>query len=157
MSATATDTPVESEDAAPDDVSAEPDAETEQPPQGRQAGYRQRAQAAEARVAEIEAETAAQATKIEGLQKMLVDKAVEASGLKPAAVFAVAELGALLDENGLPDPEKIDAAVAAAKESLGVVGLLPGPTRQTGMRSGAGYSPPKRDSWADAFAPKDKN
>lgn len=121
---------------------------------GRAGQYRQRAQAAEGRVTELEAQSADHVATIERLQRLHVEQAVAATGVKPAAVFAVAELADLLDDTGLPDADKVTAAVEAAREQLGVARVVAPPSRQFGMRSGAGTPPPKRDGWADAFAPR---
>lgn len=117
---------------------------------GRAARYRERAQAAEARITEFEQQTAAQAATIERLQRMHVEHAITATGVKPAAVFAVAELASLLDDTGLPDAEKITAAVATARDQLGLQPRPVAPPRQQGMRSGASAPQPKRSGW-DGF------
>lgn len=101
---------------------------------------------------ELEAQSADHVATIERLQRLHVEQAVAATGVKPAAVFAVAELADLLDDTGLPDADKVTAAVEAAREQLGVGRAAP-PSRQFGMRSGAGTPPPKRDGWVGAFAP----
>lgn len=151
--AAGTDTPGEAENGAEDENGSSGDDSAE--PRGRAAQYRKRAQDAEARVAEVEAEAAEHVATIGRLQKLHVEQMAAAAGVKPAAVFAVAELAALLAEDGLPDPEKIAAAIDTAQEQLGVARYQPPIQRQLGMRSGAGVPQPKRDGWAGAFAPRD--
>ncbi|OBI46978.1 hypothetical protein [Mycobacterium colombiense] len=168
MSDTATDTTdatidagaAEADAAADDNTEAEteaqdaPEADTDDgKPNGREARYRKRAQEAEATIAARDAAIAEQAATIERLQRGQLETAITAAGVKPAAVFAVAELKDLLTEDGMPDEAKITAAVKAARDQLGIT--RPTLHRQTGMRSGAGYSPPKKDGWVDAFRRKD--
>lgn len=126
-------------------------------PKGRAAGYRKRAQYAEARAAQLEEQITGHTATIERLQRRMVDQAVEAAGLKPAAVHAVATLESLLAEDGTPDHGKIAAAITAARDTLGAT-AGPGPVqRQRGMVSGAAGYPagPKPNGWAGAFAPRD--
>lgn len=149
---TGTDTPEEGEYGS----QPENDGTGEVEPKGRAAGYRKRAQDAEAKVAEVEAHSAELTATIEQLQRLHVENAVTAAGVKPGAVFAVAELADLLDEAGLPDAAKIEAAIDAAREQLGVRRHEHPLQRQLGMRSGAsGHPQPKKDGWAAAFARRD--
>lgn len=150
-----TDTPEVAENGAEGENDGGGDDSAE--PRGRAARYRDRAQAAEAKVAEVEAQSAELAATIERLQRLHVETAVAAAGVKPGAVFAVSELADLLDEDGLPDAAKIDAAIDAAREQLGVRRREQPMHRQLGMRSGAaGHPQPKRDGWAAAFARRDE-
>ncbi|CAM3209638.1 hypothetical protein MYCO108962_06615 [Mycobacterium colombiense] len=143
------DTPEERENGIPAD-----DGEQDSRPRGRAAVYRERAQAAEARASELEQQIAGHAATIERLQRLHVDAAIERAGVKPAAVHAITDLAGLLGDDGLPDPAKITEAVNTAKETLGI--QRPTVNRQMGMRSGAGVSPPRKDNWAAAFAPRDE-
>lgn len=152
--ATGTDTPGEAENGSQpeSDPSGDDDAE----PRGRAAQYRKRAQDAEAKVAEVEAHSAELAATIERLQRIHVEQAIAETGLKPAAVYAVAQLGDLVGDDGLPDQSKLEAAVKAAKEQLGAAPPPPLLRREMGMRSGAaGHPQPKKDGWAAAFARRD--
>lgn len=149
-----TDTPGEAENGAQGENDGSGDDSAE--PRGRAAGYRKRAQDAEAKVAEVEAQSAELTATIERLQRLHVENAVTAAGVKPGAVFAVAELADLLDEAGLPDAAKIEAAIDAARDQLGVRRHEHPLQRQLGMRSGAaGHPQPKKDGWAAAFARRD--
>ncbi|BBY36322.1 hypothetical protein MMAN_04560 [Mycobacterium mantenii] len=102
---------------------------------------------------DTEAERDALATRLEAMQRASIDNHVTSLGLKPAAVWAVgANLADLLDENGMPDVKKVEAAAAAAQETLGVT--IYKPPRQ-GLQSGAMSHQPKRDKWVEAFGPRD--
>ncbi|CPR12432.1 hypothetical protein BN971_03731 [Mycobacterium bohemicum DSM 44277] len=117
-------------------------------PGRREARYRKRAQ-------EAEAQRDALSATVERLQRRQVEQVITAAGLKPAAVFAVAELKDLLAEDGTPDPSKLDAAVRTARDQLGIT--RPIVQRQMGMRSGAsGHPQPKRNGWTKAFSPRDE-
>ncbi|BBZ38574.1 hypothetical protein [Mycobacterium conspicuum] len=131
--------------------------EQEGEPKGRAANYRKRAQDAEAKVAEVEAQSAELTATVERLQRLHVEQVVTATGLKPAAVFAVAELADLLDEQGLPDHDKITAAITAAQEQLGAARRPEAVRRERQLLSGAGAPPtgPKPNAWAGAFGPRD--
>ncbi|ORV90668.1 hypothetical protein AWC11_12045 [Mycobacterium interjectum] len=122
-------------------------------PSGRSAKYRERAQAAETRAAELEQQITDYTATIERLQRLHVDQAITAAGVKPAAVHAVTDLADLLGDDGLPDSAKIAAAVKTARDRLGI--QPPTFSRQTGMRSGAGAPQPKKDGFAAAFAPRE--
>jgi hypothetical protein len=121
---------------------------------GRSGQYRRRAQEAEARVAEVEAQSTEHVATIERLQRLHVEQAITTAGIKPAAVFAVAALADLLGDDGLPDADKVTAAVATAREQLGIERHAT--VRQLGMRSGAGAPPPKRDGYVAAFGPRNE-
>lgn len=114
---------------------------------GREARYRKQVQ-------KVKAERDALSATVERLQRRQAEQVITARGLKPAAVFAVAELKDLIADDGTLDESKLDAAVQTARDRLGI----PRPTvqRQTGMRSGAsGHPQPKRDGWSSAFSPRD--
>jgi len=104
---------------------------------------------------DAEQQIAGQTATIERLQRLHVDAAITAAGVKPAAVYAVTGLGDLLGDDGLPDLGRIKAAVETARAELGIE--KPNPFREhrrNGLQSGAGVSPPARDGWAAAFSPK---
>ncbi|EKF25254.1 hypothetical protein C731_0781 [Mycolicibacterium hassiacum DSM 44199] len=111
------------------------------------ASLRERAKTAEATVAH--------------LQRQAADKAIRAAGLKPAAVWAVAELGDVLDEQGGVDDEKLAEAVRRACTELGVQPPKPKPTPRPGvgaLRSGTGgpHSDGRPSGFAAAFAPQNR-
>ncbi|MBI2696153.1 hypothetical protein [Mycobacterium nebraskense] len=150
--AVGTDTPGEAESGSQGE-----NGEASEEPKGRAAQYRKRAQDAEAKVAEVEAQSAELAATVERLQRLHVEQSIAATGLKPAAVFAVAQLSELIGEDGLPDKSKLDAAVHAAQEQLGAAPKPAAVQRQRGMVSGASGYPagPKSNGWAAAFSPPD--
>jgi hypothetical protein len=125
-------------------------------PRGRAAAYRKRAQEAEAAREAAEARAGELAGQLQQLQRAQVEQAATAAGIKPAALFAVADLAGLLDDAGLPDPAKINAAVKAAREQLGIKPPTTAEFRRRGMLSGAGVPPPRKDGWAAAFARRDQ-
>lgn len=109
------------------------------------AGYRRR-------LRDTESERDGLASRVEALQRSIADREIEARhGIKPAALWASGtELADVLDDDGQLDTDKLDAAVATAKETLGI------PKRRTGPRAPReGNTPqmsePKND-WADAFS-----
>ncbi|MGH3262888.1 MAG: hypothetical protein ACRDNS_12910 [Trebonia sp.] len=148
-----TGTPGERENGPQGDTD---DSDDEAEPRGRAAKYRERAQAAEARVTEVEQARDELAGTVERLQRLHVEQAVERAGVKPAAVFAVADLGDLLGDDGLPDDAKVAAAIKSAREELGVKQPTVADYRNgSGLRSGAGVPQPRRDGWSAAFARRD--
>jgi hypothetical protein len=147
--------PLEDYEAAAASVRVEDDATTQDEdaaakgqPNNREARYRIRAKEAEAERDRLtEQLTAMRRTQIEAHSTNM--------GIKPAALWASGtQIDSLLDDNGVPDLEKITAAVATARDTLGIEKA----TRlNLGTRSGSGASgpaQPKRDGWIDAFAPK---
>lgn len=134
------------------------DAATDDQPQpGRRAAqYRERAQAAEARVAELETGHAGQAAVIESLQRRLVEVEAQRVGVKAEALLAVLPLSDMLGDDGLPSAEKLAEAVALAKTTLGVR-PTPGVVRKMGLTDGASGPPqPPRDGWTEAFGRRDR-
>ena len=103
---------------------------------------------------EVEAERDSLVGKVEALQRAQVDARITALGLKAAAVWASgAQLSDLVGDDGTPDQEKITAAVAAAREQLGIDDRRPKiPAR--GLTSGATAPRPEPvNKWREAFAP----
>lgn len=82
-------------------------------PSGREAGYRRR-------LRETEAERDRLAEQNTTLRRAMAEQLITAEGVKPQAVWAVTELPELCDDDGLPDRDKVKAAVQAARETLGV-------------------------------------
>ncbi|ORA80743.1 hypothetical protein BST28_08245 [Mycolicibacter kumamotonensis] len=106
------------------------------------AGYRERATTAETTVA--------------ALQQQHAERLIDAAGVKPAAVFAVAELADLLADDGTVDPEKVTTAVTRARQELGVVGHAQPLPPRGGLTSGIGAQQSKPNSWQSAFAPPER-
>lgn len=101
------------------------------------AGYRDRAKAAESAV--------------ETLQRQQVETRVAAHAMKPAALWATTELADVIDpETGAVDFGKVDAAVKAARTTLGLNEHMP--ARRQGLASGTGITPSAGPSWESAFA-----
>ncbi|MCV7221608.1 hypothetical protein [Mycolicibacterium elephantis] len=97
---------------------------------------------------------------VEHLQRQSADKAIKAAGLKPAAVWAIAELADVLDGRGGVDDRKLAAAIKQAAEQLGVQPpkrRTPRPGAGSPLRSGAGIPEGKPRGFADAFAPAHRN
>lgn len=103
------------------------------------AGYRERATTAETTVA--------------ALQQQHAERLIDAVGVKPAAVFAVAKLPDLLADDGTVCVEKINAAVTRARQELGVTGRPQPIGKQGGLNSGTGAPKSTPNSWQSAFAP----
>jgi len=73
--------------------------------------------------------------------------------LKPAAVWAVTELGQVLDDAGAIDTGKLAAAMGTAREQLGIRQPAPAPGRGRGLQSGSGVPQEKPAGFVDAFKP----
>ncbi|NDJ90584.1 hypothetical protein [Mycolicibacter kumamotonensis] len=106
------------------------------------AGYRERATTAEAAV--------------EALQRQQVERLADDAGIKPAAIWAVAELGALLGEDGSVDAELVNAAIGTARSTLGVTGRPQPPRSRNMFASGSGVPQETPKGFAEAFAPRER-
>jgi hypothetical protein len=103
------------------------------------AAYRDRAKAAEATVA--------------ALQRQAADHAIAAAGMKPEAVWAVAKLDDLLNEQGAVDAGKLRAAMATARNTFGINQR---PHRDSVPKTGPSDLEKIRrpiNNWREAFAP----
>lgn len=94
------------------------------------------------------------AAHVEALQRAHIEAALTKSGVKPDAVFAVAELADLVAEDGTIDADKLAAAVDAARAKFGITtpskgAHVPGVGNQPATR-------PRADAWRDAFTPARK-
>lgn len=105
------------------------------------AGYRDRAKAAE--------------TAVTALQRQQVETHAAAAGLKPAALWATTELAEVLNpETGEVDFGQVNAAVKAARESLGIPKGVP--ITRGGFSSGSGVPQGTPKGFAAAFAPPER-
>lgn len=102
------------------------------------------------RLREAETERDGLAAQVQALQRTVVTRVIEDTGMKAAAVFAtVDDVAMLLGEDGQPDQAKILSAIEQAREQFGITGR---PSfRIGGMSSGATGSKPTAATWADAF------
>lgn len=98
---------------------------------------------------DTEAERDALGEKVTALQRLAVETEARKHLRKPEALWAAgADLAGLLDENGLPDPVKVEAASNDAVQRLGL-NTTPKPDPGQGAR----YSAPVGPSFSDAFKP----
>lgn len=99
---------------------------------------------------DTEAERDALGEKVTALQRLAVETEARKHLRKPEALWAAgADLAGLLDENGLPDPVKVEAASNDAVQRLGL-NTTPKPDPSQGKSS---YSGPSAPSFSDAFKP----
>jgi hypothetical protein len=106
---------------------------------------------------DTEAQRDAVTTRLDNMQRAAIDNQVTAMGIKPAALWASGtNLDDLLDDTGVPDAAKVAKAAQTAKDTLGLVVNTPRPKLPfSALKSGAGARPPARDSWLEAFAPRE--
>ena len=128
-----------------DDTNTDDDEELDDADDGNRGERRQRkrAQLAERRVAELEA-------LLDSTRQQIIGDVVERQGFKPR-LLAAAGVGTedLLGDDGMPDAEKIKAAIATAADELGATPrrrLEPNP--QMGLKSG---QPRGESSWSRAL------
>ena len=79
------------------------------------------------RLREAEAQRDQLAGQVEAMQRAEVERLAEADGLKPAALWAGAELAGLLADDGTVDGARVSAAIEAAREQLGIPAPPVGP------------------------------
>lgn len=101
------------------------------------------------RLRDAEAERDTLKATVESLQRAEVERQAAGDGLKPAALWSSAELGDLLADDGTVDAARVSAAVAVAREQLGI----PNPPPRGNYVKGEGRSPgrPPRPSGLDAM------
>lgn len=130
--------------AGPDD--AEQETEPEESGNAEAAKYRRRLRDTETQLAEAN-------QRIEALQRQQVDALIEAAGVKPAAVWTVAQLDTLLTEEGTVSVEAVTAAIDEARNTLGIT-----PIGKGNVVPGIGNQPANslepKDTWTEAFKPK---
>lgn len=101
------------------------------------------------RLRETEQERDTLKATVVALQRAEVDRLATANGLKPAALWSSAELGDLLSDDGAVDAEKVSAAIAAAREQLGIPN--PPPRGNFVKREGRSPGRPPKPSGKDAM------
>ncbi|WP_163723151.1 hypothetical protein [Mycolicibacterium psychrotolerans] len=101
------------------------------------------------RLRDVEAERDTLKATVAALQRAEVDRLATADDLRPAALWASAELGDLLSDDGTVDEAKVSQAIGAAREQLGI----PNPPPRGNYVKGEGRSPgrPPRPSGLDAM------
>jgi len=90
-------------------------------------------------------------TQLEALQRQHVESLLAATGVRPDAVWAVADLVDLVAEDGTVSAEAVAAAVETARQKFGIAPISKGV-----HVPGAGKAPsgPPRSTLADAFRPR---
>ncbi|MGY4713025.1 hypothetical protein ACXDF8_26335 [Mycolicibacterium sp. CBM1] len=58
--------------------------------------------------------------RLSAMQRQAIGRQITAAGMRPEAVFAVAQLDDLLADDGTVDTTKVSSAMAAARETLGI-------------------------------------
>lgn len=102
------------------------------------------------RLRDVEAERDRLKATVAALQRAEVDRLATDAGLRPAALWANgAEVGELLGDDGTVDAARVSAAVAVAREQLGI----PNPPPRGNYVKGEGRSPgrPPKPSGLDAM------
>ncbi|CAN5682569.1 hypothetical protein BH10ACT9_BH10ACT9_18130 [soil metagenome] len=94
---------------------------------------------------------------VTSLQESIVASLAASAGIKDASLLEHSGhgLASLLDDRGMPDPEKVKGACAEAIEKYGIArGIRPLPGVHPGS-VGAGQTGQRpQDAWKGAFAPK---
>lgn len=102
------------------------------------------------RLRDAEAERDTLKATVESLQRAEVDRLATDAGLRPAALWANgAEVGELLNDDGTVDQVKVAAAIAAARETLGIA--PPPPRGNFVKKEGATLRRPPKPSGRDAM------
>jgi hypothetical protein len=105
------------------------------------------------RAAQAERDTLA--ARLETLQRNTVEQQAETAGVKAAAVWATAELPALLDDDGNVSAELVTQAIESARNTLGITPIGKGgkPIPGVGERPQTHPKDPAQEFTA-AFGPK---
>lgn len=103
------------------------------------------------RLRDVEAERDALKATVESLQRAEVDRLAAGADLRPAALWASGpELADLLGDDGTVDQGKVAAAIAAARETLGIAPPPP-PRGNFVKKEGATLRRPPKPSGRDAM------
>jgi hypothetical protein len=116
------DEPV-SDNTTPDpEVAGEGETGADDPDTENEADDRQGREAAKfrRRLRAVEAERDQLAQQVQALQRQEIERQAAAAQLQPAALWTAAELADLLTDSGTVDGERVDAAITAARQLLGV-------------------------------------
>ncbi|WP_168703396.1 hypothetical protein [Gordonia paraffinivorans] len=101
------------------------------------------------------AERDALAARVEALQRAAVEDLCKAAHVTPKALWTVAELGDLVDqETGTVDRTAVTKAITKAREELGIATVGKGAHVPNAGKMPT--TPPATDRWSDAFAPKNR-
>lgn len=104
---------------------------------------------------EAEADRDRLAEQVEALQRQQIEALVTAAGVKPAAVWAISSLDALVNDDGTVSAEAVTQAIDTARDQLGVTPLGKGGAPIPGIGNRPTTAPKSpRDRFAEAFAPK---
>ncbi|WP_217133826.1 hypothetical protein [Leucobacter chinensis] len=109
------------------------------------------------RLREVEEERDTLTAQLDELRKLEVERSIEQLGIKPAAVWALeTTLPDLVNEEGLPDTEKITAAVTQAKLAFGIPEKPKAATDGSGGNRGSDIEaePSAASQWTGAFEPQ---
>lgn len=146
---TDTETTPEAVDATEDTTAAEDHTEPPEDDDGSREAAKWRR-----KLRDTEGERDALAARLEAVQRQQIENLLAASGVKPQAVWAVAELADLLADDGSIDTDSVTKAVTAARERFGIA--TPG---KGSVVPGVGNQPtitPQTDAWKEAFTPARK-
>jgi len=108
-----------------------------------QAKLRKRAQAAEQERDQL-------ASRVEALQRQIVDDAVERTGVPSKAFWAANELGSLLDDGGNVNTAAVTEAAEQVRREFSIA-RLPQPNRAQGSSASGPPEESAQDAWKNAF------
>jgi hypothetical protein len=142
------ETPEASPEAGTDDAEDQDDVEDQDAADAGGKGNKEAARYRR-RLRSTEQERDQLAERVTALQRAEVERLATADDLRPAALWASAELGDLLSDDGTVDEAKVSQAIGAAREQLGI----PNPPPRGNYVKGEGRSPgrPPRPSGLDAM------
>jgi hypothetical protein len=101
---------------------------------------------------EAETQLAEMGQRVQALQRQQIEGLINQAGVKPAAVWAVAELGTLVGEDGTVDAAAVSAAIDNARTQLGIQPIGKGVCVPS--VGGQPSALPQTDAWENAFAPR---
>lgn len=136
-----TDAPAADADTA---TEAPEDEQEQESPNSEAARYRRK-------LRETEGQLEQARTQLEALQRQHVESLLTATGVRPDAVWAVADLVDLVDQTGAVDAEAVAAAVETARQKFGIAPISKGVHVPAAGKAPSGPPPP---TLADAFRPR---
>jgi len=146
---------VPEESAAVEEPTEQPDPAEESNPNTEAAKWRHKFRDEQTTHKETQTQLADMSARVEALQRQQVEALLDASKVKPAALWATTDLAQLVADDGTVDAGAVTKAIDAARKTLGIAPVGKG-NHIPGVGNRPDGLPRKSDGFVDAFKPRRK-